>query len=41
LIKDGWIQNTVEACEVDNACDAEVEGWISQLTPQQKNPSGS
>ncbi|MCV0401654.1 MAG: hypothetical protein K5777_06730 [Nitrosopumilus sp.] len=41
LIKDGWIQNTVKACEVDETCDAEVAGWISQLTYQQKNPSGS
>ena len=41
LIKDGWIQDTVEACEVEDTCDPEVAGWISQLTPEQKNPSDS
>jgi len=35
---DGWIELTVEACEVDNLCSTEVAGWISSLTPEQKDP---
>lgn len=37
LVKDGWIQDTVSACE-NGDCSEEVENWISQLT-MQKNPS--
>jgi plastocyanin len=39
LVKDGWIQDTVEACE-DGDCSSEVDDWINQLEPSQKDPSG-
>lgn len=38
LVKDGWIQDTVGACD-DGDCSSEVDGWINQLTTSQKNPS--
>lgn len=38
LVKDGWIQDTVDACD-DGDCSAEVNGWINQLTASQKDPS--
>jgi len=38
LVKDGWIQDTVNACD-DGDCSSEVNDWINQLTPSQKDPS--
>ena len=38
LVKDGWIQDTVDACD-DGDCSSEVESWIDQLTSSQKDPS--
>ncbi|MBI2831382.1 MAG: hypothetical protein HYX79_03905 [Chloroflexi bacterium] len=36
----GWIQDTVGIFETDpGRLSAEVQGWIAQLTPQQKNPA--
>ncbi len=35
----GWIQNTV-ALSGTGRLSPEVEGWIAQLTPEQKNPTG-
>lgn len=40
ITHDGWIQPTVELAGT-GVLSAEVEGWISQLTPQQKNPVDS
>ena len=39
LVEDGWIQDTVNACD-DGDCSSEVNGWINQLTSSQKDPSG-
>ncbi len=38
LVKDGWIQDTVNACN-DGGCSSEVEDWVDQLTSSQKDPS--
>lgn len=38
MVHDGWIQPTV-ALAGTGELSAEVEEWISQLTPQQKNPT--
>ena len=38
-VTDGWIQDTVNACD-DGDCSSEVDGWVNQLTPSQKDPSG-
>ena len=38
LVKDGWIQDTVNACD-DGDCSSEVDDWINQLTSSQKDPS--
>jgi hypothetical protein len=35
---DGWIQDTV-ALSGTGRLSAEVESWIAQLTPAQKDPS--
>ena len=35
---DGWVQDTV-ALSGTGELSAEVEGWIAQLTPAQKDPS--
>ena len=37
---DGWVQDTV-AADAAGRTDAEVRGWIAQLTRCQKNPSGT
>jgi hypothetical protein len=37
MTHDGWIQKTVQLA-ANGAVSAEVSGWISQLTDQQKNP---
>ena len=37
-VYDGWVQDTVA---VAAQTDAEVQGWIAQLTPCQKNPSAA
>ena len=39
LVKDGWVQDTVQACD-DGDCSSEVDGWVNQLTSSQKDPSG-
>ena len=39
MTHDGWIQRTV-ALSGTGKLSAEVEGWVSRLTPQQKNPVG-
>jgi hypothetical protein len=36
-IYDGWVQDTVARTA---QTDAEVQGWIAQLTPCQRNPAG-
>ena len=38
MTHDGWIQPTV-ALSGSGQLSAEVEGWISKLTPEQKDPS--
>ncbi len=40
MTHDGWIQPTV-ALVGTGQLSAEVEGWIAQLTPQQRNPEGN
>jgi hypothetical protein len=37
-VYDGWVQDTVARVA---HTDAEVRGWISQMTPCQKNPAGA
>jgi hypothetical protein len=36
-VTDGWIQDTVTACDAGN-CSTEVTGWVDDLTVTQKNP---
>ncbi|HEY9378237.1 MAG TPA: hypothetical protein VIQ02_14220, partial [Jiangellaceae bacterium] len=36
-VYDGWVQDTVARTA---QTDAEVQGWIAQMTPCQKNPAG-
>jgi hypothetical protein len=37
-VYDGWVQDTVA---VAAETDPEVQGWIAQLTPCQRNPSAA
>jgi len=38
LVSNGWVQDTVAACDVGD-CSGEVEGWIDDLTSDQQDPS--